>query len=220
MIALGGLSNHLMQDSRALLVDPAYALDPMALQVSNRTAKADRLARVPATLATSESRPYQLASITATPELPRQPNPVTTGSVPAPSVAPAQDAQAAAPLPARKPKQAQPLPPPPAAPAPQSTFLDDEQIAALKTRMQLTPEQAEYWPAVEIALRDVVKTQMRHGRTKHAANSKASIDVNAPEVQRLIYAAMPLLLRLREDQKREVRKLARVIGLESVAAQI
>jgi hypothetical protein len=206
-----------MQDSRPLLVEPAYALDPMALQVSNRNAKADRLAPVPATLATSESRPYQLASITATPELPRQPNPVTTSSVPAPSAAPAQDAQAAAPLPARKPKQAQPLPPPPASP---STFLDDEQIAALKTRMQLTPEQAEYWPAVEIALRDVVKTQMRHGRTKHAANGKANIDVNTPEVQRLIYAAMPLLLRLREDQKREVRKLARVIGLESVASQI
>ena len=47
-----------------------------------------------------------------------------------------------------------------------------------------------------------------------------NIDTNSPEVQKLIWAAMPLLMRLREDQKSEVRKLARVIGLEQVAAQI
>jgi len=57
------------------------------------------------------------------------------------------------------------------------------------------------------------------GAQKHA-QGKASIDVNAPEVQKLVWAAMPLLMRLREDQKHEVRKLARVMGLESVAAQI
>jgi len=35
-----------------------------------------------------------------------------------------------------------------------------------------------------------------------------------------VWAAMPLLMRLREDQKKEVRQLARVLGLESVASQI
>ena len=52
------------------------------------------------------------------------------------------------------------------------------------------------------------------------AAGKMNIDINSPEVQKLIWAAMPLLMRLREDQKSEVRKLARVIGLEQVAAQI
>ena len=55
---------------------------------------------------------------------------------------------------------------------------------------------------------------------RNAVAGKVNIDTNAPEVQKLIWAAMPLLMRLREDQKSEVRKLARVIGLEQVASQI
>jgi hypothetical protein len=39
------------------------------------------------------------------------------------------------------------------------------------------------------------------------------------EVSQLKSAAMPLI-QLREDQKREVRMLARIIGLEAVASQI
>ena len=46
------------------------------------------------------------------------------------------------------------------------------------------------------------------------------IDPEAEEVQQLKSAAMPLLFQLREDQKREVRTLARLIGLEKVAALI
>ena len=50
--------------------------------------------------------------------------------------------------------------------------------------------------------------------------TSAPIDPEAAEVQQLKSAAMPLLFQLREDQKREVRALARIIGLEKVAAQI
>ncbi len=64
----------------------------------------------------------------------------------------------------------------------------------------------------------MVRTQLRG--TKHASGGKVNIDINSPEVQKLIWAAMPLLMRLRDDQKSEVRKLARVIGLEQVASQI
>ena len=42
----------------------------------------------------------------------------------------------------------------------------------------------------------------------------------SPEVQQLIWASMPLLRQLSEDQKREVRRLVLVIGLEQVASQI
>ena len=98
-----------------------------------------------------------------------------------------------------------------------SNVLDEGQIAGLKGRLRLTSDQVEYWPAVEAALRDVVRTHLRGGiKPGHRPN----IDVNSPEVQKLIYAAMPLLMRLREDQKTEVRKLARVIGLDQVASQI
>ena len=64
----------------------------------------------------------------------------------------------------------------------------------------------------------MVRTQLRGG--KHVAGGKVNIDTNSPEVQKLIWAAVPLLMRLTDDQKSEVRKLARVIGLEQVASQI
>jgi ABC-type transporter Mla MlaB component len=47
-----------------------------------------------------------------------------------------------------------------------------------------------------------------------------AIDPDSEEVQQLKSAAMPLLFQLREDQKDEVRKLARVIGLDKVASAI
>jgi hypothetical protein len=68
-------------------------------------------------------------------------------------------------------------------------------------------------------LRDVVKQQAREARKKQGLGP-ITIDTGSPEVQRLTWAAMPLLMRMREDQKREVRTLARVIGLDSVASQI
>jgi hypothetical protein len=83
-----------------------------------------------------------------------------------------------------------------------------------------TPDQIEHWPAVETALRGFAKLQQQNSRLKHASGGKVDIDVNSPEVQRLIWAARPLIMMMREDQKREVRRLARVIGLESVASKI
>ena len=50
--------------------------------------------------------------------------------------------------------------------------------------------------------------------------TRAPIEPDAAEVQQLRSAAMPLLFPSREDQKEEARTLARMIGLENVAAQI
>ncbi len=115
--------------------------------------------------------------------------------------------------------------PKPAAPAPekpkraetQKLLLDDAQIAALKTRLQLTPTQEELWPAVEVTLRDVVRAHARKSRNARVA---PQIDANSAEVQQLISAAVPLIMQLSETQKREVRQLARIIGLETVAQRI
>ena len=115
--------------------------------------------------------------------------------------------------PVEKPKR---LPPPVAPQA--SNLLDEGAITGLKGRLRLTSDQVEFWPAVEAALRDVARNL--HSSAKQAHAGRMNIDVNSPEVQKLIWAAMPLLMRLREDQKSEVRKLARVIGLEQVASQI
>jgi hypothetical protein len=98
-------------------------------------------------------------------------------------------------------------------------MLDDGAIAGLRARLRLTADQIEYWPAVESALREVARKQLRH-TGKQMQGSRVNIDVNSAEVQQLIWAAMPLLMRLRDDQKSEVRKLARIMGLEQVASQI
>jgi hypothetical protein len=104
-------------------------------------------------------------------------------------------------------------------PAPQKSYalLSDAQIAGIKERLKLSPSQESYWPAVENALRAVAR---KIHATKQANPNGAPIDPDAEEVQQLKSAAMPLLFQLREDQKREVRMLAHLIGLEKVAAQI
>jgi hypothetical protein len=213
---LGAFSGYAMLPGRT--ADPAKLTDALQQQVPNRTAKTDRLAGL-TKVAAAEGATYSLASASSTIELeqPRAPEPMAAPpyAEPAPAAAPKSEAKVAAlPAPAEKPKR---LPPPPA-PAASGAILDDAQIAGIRSRLRLTADQAEYWPAVEVALRDVVRTQFRD--TRRHGHPKTSIDTNAPEVQKLIYAAMPLLMRLREDQKHEVRKLARVIGLESVASQI
>lgn len=225
---LGGFSGYAMRSSRAVTAEPftAAMAEP---QIPNRAAKTDRLAAVTvAAPIPAERVTYSLASIAPSApaaEIDRFPDAMKETSAlrvepspaeaPRPAAAPTKHAA----LPAASLQQDRPkrLPPPPPAP---SVLLDDTQIAGVKARLRLTSDQAEYWPAVESALRDVVRTQLRTDRLRHHHGGKASIDVNSPEVQRLVWAAMPLLMRLREDQKREVRSLARVIGLESVASQI
>ncbi len=98
-------------------------------------------------------------------------------------------------------------------------LLSDAQIAGIKERLKLSSSQESYWPAVENALRAVAR-KIHATRQVDPSATGAPIDPDAEEVQQLKSAAMPLLFQLREDQKREVRTLARLIGLEKVAAQI
>lgn len=106
-------------------------------------------------------------------------------------------------------------------PPPQKNYalLSDAQIAAIKGRLNLTPTQEPHWPAVEGALRAVAR-KIHETRQANPAAGSPPIDPESAEVQQLKSAAMPLLFQLREDQKREVRSLARIIGLDRVASQI
>ena len=94
------------------------------------------------------------------------------------------------------------------------------QIASIKQRLRLSSDQEYYWPAVERALRAVARKIHATRKADPNAAGAPPIDPDAAEVQQLKSAAMPLLFQLREDQKEEVRTLARMIGLEKVAAQI
>ena len=93
------------------------------------------------------------------------------------------------------------------------------QIAGIRDRLKLSSSQEYYWPSVETALRNVVR-KISANKLSNPNGPSVPIDPNCDEVQQLKSAAMPLLFQLRDDQKEEVRKLARIIGLEKVAQQI
>jgi hypothetical protein len=108
-----------------------------------------------------------------------------------------------------------------ARPAPQKSYalLSEAQIAGIKERLKLTSDQEYYWPGIENALRGIARKV--HAARQHDPNATAAqLDPDSAEVSQLKSAAMPLLFQLREDQKDEVRKLARIIGLEKVASAI
>lgn len=96
------------------------------------------------------------------------------------------------------------------------TLLSETQIAAIKGRLRLTAEQEALWPDVEAALRGLAKAM----HDKRLAGGAPAIEAESSEVETLKTAATPLLAKLREDQKREMRNLARLVGLEVIASQI
>jgi hypothetical protein len=100
-------------------------------------------------------------------------------------------------------------------------ILNDTQIASIKERLHLTPDQQAMWPAVEAALRNIAYTRAQQARARgvpaSAATQTAAIDPNA--VQGLKSAAVPLILSFNSEQKEEVRNLAHVMGLDQLASQ-
>jgi len=92
--------------------------------------------------------------------------------------------------------------------------LSDGQIAAIKQRLKLTPDQQQMWPAVEAALRGL--TYAKQPRSRVQDTKVAEIDPASNEVQQLTSAAFPLVMSFSDDQKRELHVLAHVAGLEQL----
>jgi hypothetical protein len=174
--------------------------------ISNKESKKDKLAVV--TYATAAYEPPQTTAALSEPL--RQ---AYASTSPADLGLPKEVAPPAA--------TAAPPPKPKAVAKPQKNYalLSDTQIAGIKDRLKLSASQESYWPAVETALRAVAR-KIHAGRQANPNASGVPIDPDSAEVQQLKSAAMPLLFQLREDQKNEVRSLARIIGLEKVAAMI
>ena len=205
--------------SRESMVAPAAEPAPIVRNpVANRESKQDRLSvaryalaavdssqSVPDTIrqAYAASSPADVEAARAVAALPKlAPQPATSDNASVGSAAPGKQKVAAR-------------------PAPQKSYalLSDAQIAGIKERLKLTSDQEYYWPGIENALRGIARKI--HAARQHDPNaSAAQIDPDSPEVSQLKSAAMPLLFQLREDQKDEVRKLARIIGLERVASAI
>jgi hypothetical protein len=99
--------------------------------------------------------------------------------------------------------------------------LNDAQIASIKTRLHLSPDQEQMWPAVEAALRNIAYAKGRDGRRHGGAETAdvAALDPYGPEVQGLKSAAFPLIMSFSDEQRSEVRSLAHVMGLDQLASQ-
>jgi hypothetical protein len=89
--------------------------------------------------------------------------------------------------------------------------LSEGQIAGIKRRLRLTPQQQQMWPAVEVALRS-----LSYPKKSDEHKSGSAIDKNSPEVQQLTSAAYPLVMSFSDDQKRELHEIAHVAGLEQL----
>jgi len=103
-----------------------------------------------------------------------------------------------------------------------SAMLNDGQIASIKARLHLTPDQETMWPAVEAALRNVAYVQVRAVRRGggHAnATRLAAADPDSVEVEGLKAAALPLIMSFSAEQKSEARNIAHVMGLDQLASQ-
>lgn len=214
LIAGAAVTSVLMRDS----VPSAGAMMPAVVAkspTSNREAKGDRLAMV--TLAAPEEKQQAAASraslrqayayAPAEPEMPKAP---AAAAVTAEPIVPKSKILA----------KSEPAPAP-LKPEVQKAYslLSDTQIAGIKERLRLSSSQEYYWPAVETALRAVAR-KIHTARQGAAKPGAVAIDPDSDEVQQLKSAAMPLLWQLREDQKDEVRRLARTIGLDKVASAI
>jgi hypothetical protein len=194
-----------------------YELASAAIEkspVSNKEGKKDRLA-ITMALASYEPPRVQVQTAQIQTQIPALAEPLRqayASTSPADVVMPRMaDPATTAPV---KPKVAN-------KPQPQKNYalLSDVQIAGIKERLKLSSSQESYWPPVETALRAVARKIHAKRQVDPGAGSMP-IDPESEEVQQLKSAAMPLLFQLREDQKSEVRSLARIIGLERVAAMI
>jgi hypothetical protein len=86
------------------------------------------------------------------------------------------------------------------------------QIPRIKAALRLSTDQEAHWRAVEGELREIA----RQIEAQHASGKP--VKLSADTAQRLYWTAGPLIMSLREDQKHEARRLAKLMGLDQVAS--
>jgi hypothetical protein len=173
-----------------------------------------------------ETRPHLV------PPQPQPASPAITASLPAPEVAPVRAIPVALAIPAKREAKAPVVNA--ARPAPKTEadgtsrrgsrpgfLLNDAQIASIRTRLHLTPDQESMWPAVEAALRNIAyaKAQVARRHSDDGRADLAALDPDSAAVQGLKSAAVPLIMSFSEEQKSEVRNLAHVMGLDKLASE-
>ena len=82
-------------------------------------------------------------------------------------------------------------------------------IERMKVALALTAEQEEHWPAIAAELQALGKMLKSH--------KGQNVNLDSDTVQRLYWAAAPLISRLSYEQKQKVKQMAHVMGLHQVA---
>jgi len=166
------------------------------------------------------------------PSQPQPASPAITASLPAPETAPVRAIPVALAVPAKREAKAPPINAARSAPKSEADatsrrgsrpgfLLNDAQIASIRTRLHLTPDQESMWPAVEAALRNIAyaKAQVARRHSDDGRADLAALDPDSAAVQGLKSAAVPLIMSFSEEQKSEVRSLAHVMGLDKLASE-
>jgi hypothetical protein len=183
----------IMEHARLALFDPQPMLPASAVAAPAQPAAAD-------TANASEPPSEQTADISPVPPAEHAPE-VAAPIVPKPSGV----TSAAKPHPAPERRQVKRP----------GYLLNDTQIADIKRRLHLTPDQEQMWPAVAAALRNIGA----EGEREAYLRGTTAIDPDSPQVQDLKSAAIPLLMSFSDEQKDEVRDLAHHMGLDQLASE-
>ncbi|MEP9380669.1 Spy/CpxP family protein refolding chaperone [Aquabacter sp. CN5-332] len=118
--------------------------------------------------------------------------------------------------------QQTPAPAQPAASAPATSNYSETdaravlnaRLAALKTVIELTPDQEKLWPALETAIRDISKNAAQRRQNREKADPKDFLDIlevvaddeaaRAADLKRFVAAAKPFVASLTPVQKRRI----------------
>jgi hypothetical protein len=182
--------------------EPIAAADPFETRFPVTSNKGDSQV-APAWIADAGGAREQLVLFT-----PRPSYPVTLASLPPEKAEPTSTGTIGSPSPAAIQRAANRKP----------TVFNDAQIASIKNRLNLTKDQQKYWPAVEAELRRLA--------WKKAADQKGpgrrqlvALDVSAIDLVKLQSTTAPLLMSFSDEQKRELRMLAHLAGMQDVFAK-
>ena len=94
-----------------------------------------------------------------------------------------------------------------------NAVLNEQQIASIRRRLNLSPEQERYWPAVAAQLR---KMEYKKDPKSPQGTRTAGIDMSKVDVEGLKSAGFPLVMSFNDEQRRELKSLAHLLGLEGV----
>jgi hypothetical protein len=99
------------------------------------------------------------------------------------------------------------------------TVFNDAQIASIKSRLNLRKDQEEYWPAVEAELRRLAWKKSADDGQQKGRRQLVALDVSAIDVVKLQSTTAPLLMSFNDEQRRELRMLAHLAGMQDLFAK-